>query len=102
MLVSVGTVRLKLPLAAVSYDVTNVSFSLSNQLTFNLTESISVLETSSPSITWPTTVKSRPAVMLFGIESILISVVDLTTISNNVKLPVRRELPTAKGSVKSS
>ena len=62
------------PLAVVVNELTRVSFSLFNQFALNLTASISNLLLSSASITWPTTLKSTPAITLFGIESILISV----------------------------
>ena len=100
--VSVGTVRLNEPLLVVKYDSTKVSLALFNQLAFSFTDSINTLLASSSSVTCPITLKSSPAVIELGTESILISVLACTVTLIIVKLPVCLELFTASGSVKSS
>ena len=100
--VSVGTVRLNEPLLVVRYDSTKVSFALFNQFAFSFTDSTNTLLVSSASITYPMTLKSSPAVIEFGTESIRISVLAWTVTLMIVKLPVCLELFTANGSVKSS
>ena len=72
--VSVGTDMLNEPLDVVEKELTNVSLALFNQFALNFTDSISNLLLSSASITWPTTLKSTPAITLVGNESILMSV----------------------------
>ena len=90
------------PFVVVVNELTSVSLALLSQFAFNLTESISNLLLSSASITWPTTLKSTPAITLVGTESILISVLPWIVIFNLVLLPKCLELPLASGSVKSS
>ncbi len=100
--VSVGTDILNEPLVVVVNELTSVSFSLLSQFALNLTESIKTRLLSSASITCPTTLKSTPAMIVAGIESILKSVFAWTVMFTAVLFPVCLELPLASGSVKSS
>ena len=97
-----GTDILNEPLVVVAKELTNVSFSLFNQFTLSLTESISNRLLSSSSITCPITLKSTPAVTVVGMESNLMSVLPCIVMLTAVLLPVCRELPLASGSDKSS